>query len=60
MFSQLQMNHVYDSAITKNKLTELLNVHKADIWQHSTSNEFGGLAQVNKYNVKAKNTMNFI
>ena len=46
MFSQLQINHVYDSAITKNKLTELLNVHKADIWQHSTSNEFGRLAQV--------------
>ena len=54
------MHDIYDSVGTKHKLTPLLNGDKADIWQLSRSNEFGILAQVNKYRFKATDTMDFI
>ena len=31
-----------------------------DIWQRITNNEFGRLVQGSKYDVKAKDTMDFI
>ena len=54
------MHHVYDSAGTKQKLTKLITGDKADILRRNTSNEFGILAQGNKYGAKATDTMDFI
>ena len=44
----------------KQKLTQLLNRYKADIWQHNTSNGFRRLAQGNKYGAKSTDKMDFI
>ena len=60
IFSQPQMHHIYDSAVIKQKLTQLINGDEDYIWQQSTSNEFGRLVQGNKYGVKATDTMGFI
>ena len=54
------MHNIYNSAGKKQKLTQLFNGDKADICQRITSNEFGRLAQGNKYGVKATDTMDFI
>ena len=54
------MNNIYDSAETKQKITQLLNGDKSDILQCSTSNKFGRLAQGNKYGLKEINTMDFM
>ena len=54
------MHHINDLNGTKQKLILLLNGDKADIWQLRTSNEFGRLAQVNRYGVKATDMMDFI
>ena len=54
------MLHVYDSVGTKQKLTQLLNGDKVDIWKFSKKKESVRLAQGNKYGVKATDTMDFI
>ena len=54
------MHYIYDSARKKQKLTQLLNGDKSDIWQHITSNEFLGLAQGNTYGVKETDTIDFL
>ena len=42
----------YNSAITKQKLTQFLNGDKSDIWEWIKSKQFGRLSQGNKYGVK--------
>ena len=54
------MYHIYEFSVTKQKLTQLFNGYKADIFQLRISNECGILAEGNKYSVKATNMIDFI
>ena len=38
IFGQPQMHNIYESAVSKHKLIQLLNGDKADIWKLRTSN----------------------
>ena len=54
------MHNIYDSAKSKQKLTQLLNKDKAGIWQRKTSNKFEIISDGKKYGVKAIDTMDSI
>ena len=54
------MNHIYDARGKRLHLHHLLQGKDRIIWDRSTSNEFGRLANGNQHGVKGTNTIEFI
>ena len=52
--------HIFDDNGTKLTLDKVLKGPMQDVWNKSTSNEFGRLAQGNKFGVKFRDVMEFI
>ena len=55
-----QALHIYDKNGVKQTLEKVLQGEQKVIWNKSSSNEFGRLAQGNKYGVKMQDAMDFI
>ena len=59
-YDDLKLFHIYDDSGKKLTLDKILKGDQADLWNRSTSNEFGRLAQGNKYGIKYRDVMEFI
>jgi hypothetical protein len=58
---QPAMNHIYNKTTGKKEtIDSLLRGENKAIWQKVVSNEFGCLAQGNKYSILATDTIDFI
>ena len=54
------VNHIYNKVTGKKENIDLLLKQNQPRWERSLSNEFGRLAQGNKYGVLATDAMEFI
>ena len=54
-----QMNHIFDNNGKRQTLEVLLKGPGSNIWQRSTSNEFGRLAQGNQFGIQGTDTLEF-
>ena len=56
----LSLFHIYDDNGKKSTLDKVLQGDQKEIWNKASSNEFGRLAQGNKYCIKYRDVMEFI
>ncbi len=57
---EYRANHIYDANGKRETVESLLKGPDAEVWNKSLSNEYGRLAQGNKYGVRSTDTIEFI